>query len=481
MCFHAAMNNDSSSWTIDALINRRNFMKATGGAGGLAMTNQFARGGTNGDGEGREGTANSSPTFIPLGYRVPGALYDPSKNTESDDKDQVGFVIIHPNFSVLTADQTDFTDVNIGAEFAQRGYRALVADTEELPGTYHIHDLLPEVGAAVSHLQDYPKIETTVLVGYSRGAHLMAFYQNVAENGTQVAQSDDLLFPAPDDIEEQPAADGVLILDGVLGTGPGGGGPPEGLLEVDPRIANNDPQARLSSLDIYASENGFAPGGESSYSDEFLADVFQAQADRMDELVAVAETKQEQVDSGSSDFPDQEPLIAVGLNTPVADLDSDLLARTSEEWPVITADGSASVEKVPYIGPAADADPDITYADETLTTTAGRFLSTNSIRTTDEYKITKNSIEGLDYSSTNAEAPGNLEGVAAPLLIVSFTGTRNYIVHNEIMMEHAGSSEKSLMYVEGASHGLEPIADEYGDTVSLTFDTIDRWAVEQFM
>jgi hypothetical protein len=94
----------------------------------------------------------------------------------------------------------------------------------------------------------------------------------------------------------------------------------------------------------------------------------------------------------------------------------------------------------------------VTFADDSLSTTVKRFLSTNAIRTTDEYRITEDSIEGLDYSSTAAEVPGNLEGVSAPLLITGFTGDWNYSVHCEIMMNHAGSSDKSLLFIEGAGH-----------------------------
>ena len=427
-----------------------------------------------------EADTTFDPTFLPLGYRLPGALYTPSADAPRS-RSRVGFVVIHPNFSVLTASKTAFTNVNIGAEFASRGYHALIADTEEQPGSYHIHELLPDVGAAVAHFRDHTDVETVVLVGYSHGAHLMAFYQNVAENGLQVAQRDELLYPAPDDLSEQPPADGVLVLDGVLGTGPGGGGPPEGLLEIDPRIANNDPGTVVATADIYDEANGYNPNGEATYSDEFLATVFEAQADRMQELIAVAQNDYQEVQNGTADFPDQTPFIAVGLNTPVADLDNDLLAHTRYEWPLITADGSVVTKQVPYIGPPADSDPEITYSDETLTTTAGRFLSTNAIRTTGEYTITEDTIEGLDYASTNAEAPGNLETVSSPLLILGFTGTRNYNVHCEIMMLHAGSAKKSLIYIEGAGHSLEPIAEKYGDTVEKIFTAIDNWTEDTFL
>lgn len=457
-------------------VDRREFMQASGGVAGWGIMRKF----TNKEGDHGQSAAEITPTYIPLSFRTPGALYEPSKGRDKG-KSRVGFVIIHQSFSVLTADQTDFTSVSIGDELAKRGYRALIADTEETAGSYHVYDLLPDIGAAVNHFRDHSDVDTVIAVGYSRGASLISFYQNFAENGPEVAQSDDLLFPAPDDLEEQPAADGVLILDGVLGTGPGGGSQPEGLLEIDPRIENNDPQSRNPDLDVYAEENGFAPGGAADYTEDFLSDVFSAQAARMDQLIEEAQATTDQIEAGNGNFPDDDQFLAVGLNTPVADLDSDLLAHTSGEWPLLSADGSVSVQQVPYVGPTPEPDPDVTFTEDSLSTTVKRFLSTNAIRTTDEYRITEDSIEGLDYSSTAAEAPGNLEEVSVPLLIMGFTGDRNYNVHSEIMMNHAGSSDKSLLFAEGAGHGFEPVDDQYGDTASLIFDTIDEWTAERFV
>jgi|GEM_PF-6941594 len=463
-------------------LDRRGFMKASGGAAGFGILGQTTGGGN------ERGAGGSSPTFVPLTYRTPGALYNPLQGTgvtgrgRGGRKSRVGFVIIHQSFSVLTADQIgSFTDVSIGEEFAKRGYRAIVADTEETAGSYHVHDLLPDIGAAVREMRAQPDVDTVIVVGYSRGASLMSFYQNFAENGPEVAQGDDLLFPAPDDIEPQPAADGILILDGVLGTGPGGGSQPEGLLEIDPRIEDNDPQS-LGGPDPYATANGFDSDGNADYSAGFLDDVFSAQADRMNRLIDEAESVASAVDDGDGNFPDDDQFLAAGLNTPVADFDSDLLAHTRDEWPLLRTDGSVSVQQVPYVGPTPTANSEVSYANDSLPTTVKRFLSTSAIRPTDDYRITEDSIEGLDYSSTNAEAPGNLEGVSAPTLIMGFTGDRNYNVHCETMMNHAGSSDKSLKFIEGAGHGFQPLDEQqYGDTASLIFDTIDEWATERFV
>lgn len=350
-----------------------------------------------------------------------------------------------------------------------------------MAGSYHVHDLLPDIGEAVGYFRDHDDVDTVIVVGYSRGASLMSFYQNVAENGIEVAQGDDLLFPAPDDIETPPAADGVLILDGVLGTGPGGGSQAEGLLEVDPRVEDNDPGS-LGGPDPFSAANGFAPDGNADYDQDLLDDVFEAQADRMNDLIDEAAATTAEVDDGNGRFPDDDQFLAVGLNTPVADFDDDLLARTADEWPLLSTDGSVSVQQVPYVGPVPEPTPEITYDDQSLSTTVKKFLSTSAIRPTEDYRLTENSIEGLDYTSTNAEAPGNLRGVSAPLLIMGFTGDRNYNVHCETMMQNAGSSDKSLLFVEGAGHGFQPLdADQYGDTAKLIFDTIDDWAAERFV
>jgi hypothetical protein len=58
-------------------------------------------------------------------------------------------------------------------------------------------------------------------------------------------------------------------------------------------------------------------------------------------------------------------------------------------------------------------------------------------------------------------------------------------LHHRAIRDHAKSADKTLAYVEGATHGFTPCtacaiaqgkpANYYGDTVKTLFDYIDKW------
>lgn len=129
---------------------------------------------------------------------------------------------------------------------------------------------------------------------------------------------------------------------------------------------------------------------------------------------------------------------------------------------------------------APDYDPPMTYlGSEVEPTTVRRFLSTRAVRPTDDYRLTASSIEGIDWHSSNATTPGNLEPLSAPLLIVQMTG-HYFVVQGEVFWNHAGSADVTLKYVHGADHYGNPIGPQYGDTRAALVDAIDRWATDRY-
>ena len=106
--------------------------------------------------------------------------------------------------------------------------------------------------------------------------------------------------------------------------------------------------------------------------------------------------------------------------------------------------------------------------------TVRQFLASEAIRTTKEYKMTEDSITGIDWASSSTGAPSNIEGVTVPLLIMTMT-CHYFLVPDEIIFDHAASKDKQIVYVEGASHGFTPCRPEYGDTVKRTFDYLGGW------
>jgi hypothetical protein len=105
------------------------------------------------------------------------------------------------------------------------------------------------------------------------------------------------------------------------------------------------------------------------------------------------------------------------------------------------------------------------------------------------HRASEDDITGVIYSSSNTSAPSNVEGVTVPLLIVAMTG-HYFIVPDEIIYNHAASKDKTLVFKEGAVHGLTPCtacatalglpANYFGDTVGRLFDYIDEWVSVRF-
>ena len=116
-----------------------------------------------------------------------------------------------------------------------------------------------------------------------------------------------------------------------------------------------------------------------------------------------------------------------------------------------------------------------------LKTTVTSFLSTYAIRVGDDYGYgDDDALRGVDWSSSWAANPGNAEGISAPFLTVGMTGSYESATA-ETIHNHVKAADKTLIYIEGASHGYpackrcEKTPGQYGDTVKLLYDYVDGW------
>jgi len=100
--------------------------------------------------------------------------------------------------------------------------------------------------------------------------------------------------------------------------------------------------------------------------------------------------------------------------------------------------------------------------------------------------VTEDSIRGVDWNSSNTSTPANLAGVRVPLLIMGMTGFY-WMVVQETFYDYASSQDKTLVFVEGASHGATPCRackstpGEFGDTVKRAFDYAADWLRDRFV
>ena len=417
------------------------------------------------DAQAQSATAN----FVRVAPRVSGVLYQPAKLAKSD----LAIVVMHDN--------NDFLDHPAAVQLSKRGYLVLAVNPRYAP-SLEDHDTdwnvaLADLGAAVNYVRALPGVKRVVLVGHSSGAPLMASYQNIAENGLKAAcQGPEKIVKCPDSLGVLAPADGLVLLDPIFGVGV------NVLASVDPAVIDeNAPRKRDAAVDMYDPANGFDPKG-ATYSSDFRARFLKQQAARNDRLIEKALARLARIQAGQGDFTDDEPFLVPGA-TRVPSLwrpDVHLLSHTKGEYLLLRPDGAVkqvihSVRVPQGLSPTTPL-----LAGGALNTTVKRFLSTFASRSTPDYDVTEDSIVGVDWNSSYTSTPGNMEAVATPILILGMTG-HYWIVSAETAFTHAASKDKSIAFVEGATHGFTPCAacektpGQFGDTMKTTFDYVASW------
>jgi len=416
-------------------------------------------------------------SFVSLAPGVPGLLYEP---VIPGLKAQIAIVAMHNRADYLTSNPSVPC-----AQLAQRGYRALCANTSTSKSGFvaddNIDKMLLNVKAAVAYLRSYPGVTRVVLFGHSGGGALMAAYQNIAENGVAACQGAEKLIKCPDTLGGMPAADGLMLIDSTFGES-------MSLLHLDPSIVDEGSGQNIDSqLDMYNPANGFGSQG-AHYSEQFKMRFLSAQRQRMDRLIAKAQQRLAKIAAGSGNYADDEPLIIPGYSTRGGKLfatDLGLWSHTRRAWPLLHPDGSVTTEIVRSVRvPTFLTSTTPSYANGSLTTTVRTFLGTMAMRASAAYDYDASSIRGIDYNSSYENTVNSVEGITKPLLQMGMTGSFEYFMA-ETVREHARSADKTLAYVEGAVHGFTPCtqcalarglpADHYGDTVKTLFDYIDAW------
>jgi pimeloyl-ACP methyl ester carboxylesterase len=422
--------------------------------------------------------------YVRLRRQTFGLLYSPAV---SGPEASVALVIMHPN--------SDSLKHVGGAELARRGFRVLCINGQyfNTRREYMIWEKVPlDLKAAVEFLRALDGVRTVVLVGHSGGGQLMPFYQNLAENGIGANRGEGRLAQANDELNGLPPADGLVLLDAHHGYGA------NTLTSMDPAVLEEgNPNVIDASLDVFDVRNGYDPAG-SRYSDEFKQRYFRAQAERMRRLTERALSRKAEITEGKGLFPDDEPFLVARTQARIWQLDTSLLSHTRGQYPILKSDGSMVVD-VPRsvrragVTPGSGGEPRLTAATNAsfsagaVTYTVNSWLSSNALGVDPNlYRVTEDSIEGIDWHSSSTSTPANLAGVHVPLLIAAMTG-HYWLVSAEIFFNcSTRSQDKQLVFVEGASHNITPcracedVPGQYGDTVRTTFDYVAGWLGERF-
>jgi hypothetical protein len=250
-------------------------------------------------------------------------------------------------------------------------------------------------------------------------------------------------------------------------------------------INEGNAQALNPDLDLYNVKNGFDPKG-AKYNDEFIRRFFANVAKRNSQLIKNAQDRLQKINAGQGVFKDDELFVvpggsSSGPNNKLFSQDVRMLSHTKKAWPLLRPDGSV-VTQVVHTVRVPENLTSFTPLMETgaLITTVRRFLNTYALRTTDDFGYNEDTIRGIDWSSSYSNPPGSVEGITVPLLAMGMTGHWEYLAA-ETIYEHAKSADKTIAFVEGATHGYttckacEKYPGQFGDTQKTTYDFVDKW------
>lgn len=424
--------------------------------------------------------ARSSP--VPDAYTVStvligsggaiGALYQPDSPTPEQS---TAFLFIHDVENLIGSLPC--------TQLAQRGFTVLCIKSEFTEYSLVDWDSLAlDVGSGINYLHGLSTVRHVVLVGYSAGGPDVAYYQNVAENGIATCQAPQRLDPCSSALAGLPPADGVILLDSIPGA-------LSGLSTLDPTVVDeHNLRIRNKSLDMFSAQNGYNPNGSSDYSTAFLNRYTRAQGARMNRLIREAHHLLSQIKQGKGQYTDDSPMLVGAVNARPWEADLALLSHTKGEYPLLSpAHPDGGPPQVIHSVRVTSADPvaDTQWDQTDGGYTASTFLSTGALRAPD-FRVTADSITGVDWGSSNTSTILNVRGIRSPLLIMGMTG-HYWVVPSEMYYRAATSTpSKTLVFVDGASHGLTPCTacattpGEFGDTVGEIFNYITQWANQHY-
>jgi hypothetical protein len=408
---------------------------------------------------------NYKTQYVSIG-RQSAVLYQPVQQSE---KSSIGIVVMHSN--------EDYLGFIANSELSKRGYTVLAT----LPAYGYLMDAkLLNVKACVDYLRSMPGIKKVLLLGHSGGATVMTAYQLIAENGIGVL-NDKLFNDYPQDLGSLTKADGVLLLDANYGISV------MRLLSLDPNInGRGQGNGNEHLLSLTDASNGYDANGGTHYTDSFRRQYLSAQRQRLNDLMAEAQARLDSIKSGKGLFSDDEPFVVAGANeirfyNRIFPQDIHLLAHTKGKYTLLHGDGTVTHEVVRSVRAPLQGEANTTGLDAAMNTTVKGFLSASAIKVNPDFDITATGIDGIDWTSNINNPIGNASGITAPILMMGMTGSWEYLA-SELIYKASPSKDKSIAFVEGASHMLEPDEaaekfnnKDYGNTVKVLFDYVDQW------
>ncbi|NLX12050.1 MAG: hypothetical protein GXY44_00140 [Phycisphaerales bacterium] len=368
-------------------------------------------------------------------------------------------------------------------ELTARGFLVLGLNTrfENNESNVIFEDVALDVRAGVEFLKKQPGIEKVVLFGHSGGGATMTFYQAVAEMGPAASQGKDKFVHGDDrNLSGLPPADGVILADAHPGISV------TILRALDAMLIDEDDPSKLDpDLDPFSAASGYKADEPFVYNTEFRQRYHQAQSDRMNRLIDKALKLKDNIAAGEHVYRDNDIFLVLrsrsgGLkNRDLSINDSTLRPRR-----LLKNDGTIVTQIIHSVrepDPPQDADKRSGGALPFYSTrvfTVRSFLSTIAIRST-------NSIDGINWASSNNSVPNNLTNMTVPLLITAM-GAHVFIRDNEIHYEMAASADKEFIVFEGATHNMSPYMPRHGEPELYSnvtrnyYDYVAQWINKRF-
>ena len=408
-------------------------------------------------------------TFIELARRTPGVLYEP---TERHPKQRIAILVMHSD--------EDYLAFPTGPEMAERGYTTLCANVMSKEGMmFSLADKMKSVAAAVKYLRSLPSVEKIVLMGHSGGGTLMSAYQAIAENGPAVFQGNEMILPYPGN-ERLPPADGMLLLDANWGNAV------MQLFSLDPAVESENSGMMIHAwLDLFDPANGFSPAG-SVYPPEFIRRFQTSQSERNNGLIEDALNRYRLIQHGQGNYSDDEPLIIPGAaqgftNNKLYAQDPRLMSHTRKPHLLLHPDGTRTTEMVRSLrGPENPESFTHSFWAGARFLSVKTYLNSYAIRTAKEYGYDEDHVWGIDWDSSYSSTPGNMVHVKVPTLVMGMTAGWEFLA-SETIFQMAGSEDKSIAFVEGATHRFSPAKDQFGDTGKTLHDYVDEWLAVRYV
>lgn len=412
-------------------------------------------------------SAQSNPRYIqfsPLATK--GALYVP----DSGPAPTIAFLTIHrtANFMSLIATR----------ELARRGFMVLGMNprSDNNEAIVNFENVALDIKQGIEFLRRQPGIQKVILIGHSGGGPATTFYQATAEKGVTYCNGPNKLTTCSDAFANLPKADGMLLLDAHPGN------TVNTMRSLDPSVIDEDDPTKIdAALDPFDPVNGFKPDGQSVYSVDFMQRYFKAQAARMNRLIDKAQAMREAIRKGAGKTTDDAPFIIYRARARLMDFSMSVHPGTVEPRKLLTNDGAIVTEVIRSVRAPVTANAKLnrTLSNGTMFLTLTSFLSANAIRA-------KDSIDDIDWCTSNNSTPCALREISVPILIMAMGG-HYFIRDNEIHYEVAASRDKDYVVVEGSVHGMVPCeactkvtGKSYSNVTRNLYDYAASWANQRF-